>query len=113
MGVAIFSALQDNREATTQIQSTLDGMQGSLEVAVREASRKGLQEAIKELKDEAYSIGRSGLRGNVGGGGFTAGEAEKIISQVSSSSQVAQGVGSLMPSCEGHSSSTSFRPKRD
>lgn len=81
MGVAIFSALQDQRVATTQIQSTLDGLAGSLELAVRDASRAGLQDAIRELKDEAYAIGPS-RRGEGGVGGFRTGEAEKIISQV-------------------------------
>jgi hypothetical protein len=79
ISVAIFSALQDSRQATTKIQSTLEGMQESMEVAVREASRMGLKEAIKVLKEEAFQA-----RG--GGGetsGFRNGEAEKIISQVS------------------------------
>lgn len=106
MSVAIFSALQDSREATTKIQTTLDGMQESLEVAVREASREGLHAAIQVLKEEAYQA-----RG--GGGatpGFHNGEAEKIISQVRST--LASHVGPRYSSCSWiNSSSTNFRHK--
>ncbi|KAI5475808.1 hypothetical protein MNV49_000819 [Pseudohyphozyma bogoriensis] len=77
MAVALFSAIQDTRHATTQIQSTLDGMAGNLEVAVREASREGLQQAIRELKEEAYAV-----KGGGGTRGFSNGEAEKIISHL-------------------------------
>ena len=79
MSVALFSALQDSAVATTQIQTTLDGMQGNIESAIREASDDNLKEIIKVLKEEAYQA--------TGGGGMTMGfrngEAEKVISQAS------------------------------
>lgn len=79
MSVAIFSSLQDSRHATTRIQSTLDGLHGHMEGLVRDASRAGLQEAIRELKEEAWAFRG---RGSEVESGFTNGEAEKIISNV-------------------------------
>lgn len=79
MSVALFSALQDSAVATTQIQTTLDGMQGNIESAIREASDDNLKEIIKVLKEEAYQATGAGGKTM----GFTNGEAEKIISQAS------------------------------
>jgi hypothetical protein len=80
MAVAIFSALQDTRHATTKIQTTLDGMTTNLEVVCREATRSGIQEAIVALKEEAYQATGGGMGREKG---FRNGEAEKIISLVS------------------------------
>ncbi|KAK4046859.1 hypothetical protein OIV83_005755 [Microbotryomycetes sp. JL201] len=78
--VALFMALQDVRQSTTQIKTKLDEMGSSidnLEVVCREATRTGLQEAIKELKQEAWAVAGAGKGKDKG---FTGGEAEKIIS---------------------------------
>lgn len=97
MSVAIFSALQDTREATakydsgssagsllclmtvcTRIQASLDHIPGALEEVVRETSRASLQEAIEILREEA-DVARGAHQGTRG---YGSGEAEKIINQV-------------------------------
>lgn len=80
IAIAIFSALQDTRAGVNKVQTTLDGMATNLEVACRNATREGLQEAIRELKEEAYCARLGGGGGSAGG--FRTGEAEKIISSV-------------------------------
>ncbi|KAK4050048.1 hypothetical protein OIO90_005238 [Microbotryomycetes sp. JL221] len=75
--VALFMALQDVRQATQSIETKIDTMGASidnLESVCREATRSGLQEAIKELKEEAFQVSSGREKGFIGG------EAEKIIS---------------------------------
>lgn len=71
--------MQDTRHATTRIQTTLDSMGTNLEVVCREATRSGIQEAIAELKEEAWQVS-GGANGR--DQGFHSGEAEKLIEQV-------------------------------
>ncbi|KAM0792683.1 hypothetical protein ACM66B_002463 [Microbotryomycetes sp. NB124-2] len=78
--VALFMSLQDVRQSTAKIETKLDDMSTSienLEDVCREATRSGLQEAIKELKQEAWAVAGAGQGKERG---FTGGEAEKIIS---------------------------------
>lgn len=77
MSIAILSSLHDSKEATYQIQDSLNGLSSNLESVVKEASRESLKEAISILREEAFSA-----KGGEGRDGFTTGEAEKIISQV-------------------------------
>ncbi|GAA5973247.1 hypothetical protein JCM11641_003033 [Rhodosporidiobolus odoratus] len=79
MSVAIFSALQDTRSGIVKLQTTVEGLPQNIGAVCRSATKESIQEAIVELKKEAYAA--------VGGGegrekGFKNGEAEKIISQL-------------------------------
>ncbi|BGP19037.1 hypothetical protein JCM10213v2_007117 [Rhodosporidiobolus nylandii] len=79
MSVAIFSALQDTRHGIIKLQTSVDGLPTNIGAVCRAATKESIQEAIVELKKEAYEA--------VGGGdgrekGFRNGEAEKIISQL-------------------------------
>ncbi|GAA5828973.1 hypothetical protein JCM11251_004084 [Rhodosporidiobolus azoricus] len=79
MSVAIFSALQDTRQGIIKLQTTVDGLPANLEAVCRTATKESIQEAIVELKKEAYeAVG--GVEGREKG--FRNGEAEKIISQL-------------------------------
>ncbi|GAA5885014.1 hypothetical protein JCM6882_007192 [Rhodosporidiobolus microsporus] len=79
MSVAIFSALQDTRQGIVKLQTTVDGLPANLEAVCRTATKESIQEAIVELKKEAYeAVGGSEGREK----GFKNGEAEKIISQL-------------------------------
>lgn len=81
MSVAIFSALQDTRAGVARIETTLEGLPTNLESVCKTSTKEAIHEAIGELKAEAYAVS-----GNAEGQrkGFRNGEAEKIISQVSS-----------------------------
>ena len=79
MSVAIFSALQDTRAGVARIETTLEGLPTNLETVCRTSTKEAIHEVIDELKAEAYAVGS----GAADGKGFSNGEAEKIISQVS------------------------------
>ncbi|GAA6035035.1 hypothetical protein JCM8097_002154 [Rhodosporidiobolus ruineniae] len=79
MSVAIFSALQDTRHGIVKLQTSVDGLPENLGAVCRAATKESIQEAIVELKKEAYeAVGGSEGRQR----GFVNGEAEKIISQL-------------------------------
>ncbi|GAA6012604.1 hypothetical protein JCM10207_009054 [Rhodosporidiobolus poonsookiae] len=79
MSVAIFSALQDTRSGIVKLQTSVDGLPENLGAVCRAATKESIQEAIVELKKEAYeAVGGEEGRER----GFRNGEAEKIISQL-------------------------------
>lgn len=79
MSIATFSALLETQHTTKKIETKLDGMGDNLAQVCREATQSGIQNAIAELKEEAW-YARGG--GDVSKG-FRNGEAEKLISSVS------------------------------